>query len=107
MNSLTIKRQLKQSTQLADISSNLLIGNGSKLQSVNYNQQFLLTVTVKIKFTIRGIGRLQQPSWYEASVTTAIASTPVAINAIATVLESISLALLLLHSDNVGLNSGE
>jgi len=41
------------------------------------------------------------------SVTTAKASTPVAINAIAAVLEVISLALLLTNSVNVGLNSGE
>jgi len=49
------------------------------------------------------LGNLQQSSWYEASVTTAKASTPVAIHAIAAVLRNISLALLLTHSDNVGL----
>ena len=80
--------------------------------AINYSpsttiREILLTVTVKIKFSIRGIGKLQQPSWYEASVTTAKASMPVAIIAIAAVLEIISLALLLTNSDNVGLNSGE
>ena len=39
-------------------------------------------------------------------MTTAETSTPVAIHAIAAILENISLALLLTHSDNVGLNSG-
>ena len=67
----------------------------------------LLAVTVKIKFTIQRIGKLQQPSWYEASVTTGKASTPVATNAKAAILESISLALLLSNSDNVGLDSGD
>ena len=38
---------------------------------------------------------------------TAKASTPVAINAIATMLESISLVLLLSNSDNIGLDSGD
>ena len=53
------------------------------------------------------IGRLQQSSWYDASVTTAKASTPVAINAIATMLESINQALLLTKSDDIGPDSGD
>jgi len=108
LNSLTIKRQLQQSTgkpQLADISSNQLIGNGNKLQSVTYGQQISLSVTVKIKFSIRGMGDLQQSSWYDASVTTVTASMPVAITTIATMLES--QALLLTNSDNVGPDSGD